>query len=324
MAHLRIGILGQHGDAALHREAWVAAVEANLVSSVQSGTDRYGYARDLETMLSANPVSAVSLFTPTPSRRAMAMDCLSRGISVLTELPMAGDVDSSLSLLATARKSRAHLLSANKFRFSPALQLAKGILGGGGLGDLVSFEVDLSQPRLAGRDSLMPMTAHGLVFEAGWAALDLVQSLFGSPESIHAVRGGRSAVLTLPEPVLLTLSYRGGLQGRIYLQSFSADKRNGTVLSVAGTEGSLEVGWNGSYFCAGQGNPVRFGDGVDSRDAIRQMVMSFCSVLGGDAEPWDDVEDSETVVHWIRAAQKSLEAGRPSELSTPGQAPLAA
>lgn len=313
MAHLRIGILGQHGDAALHRDAWFAAAEANLVAGVHNGTDRNGHARDLETMVSAGPVSGVSLFTPTPSRRAMAMDCLSRGISVLTELPMAGDVESSLSLFAAARKSKAHLLAANKFRFAPALQLARGILGGGALGDVSSFDISLSQPANPGRDALMPMTASGLVFESGWAALDLIHNFFGPPDSIQAVRAARSSVLLMPEPVQLTVSFRGGMQGRIHLHANRSGDRSASVFSAAGTDGSIEIGWTGSYFRAGFGNPARIGDGVDARDAVRQMVMSFCCVLEGDAQPWSSIEESESVVRWIAAAQESLETGRPAE-----------
>jgi predicted dehydrogenase len=125
-----VGHLGSH-----HVRAWSRIEGADLVG----GFDPDPAAREraereltltayesLEAL--ADRVDLVSIAAPTPRHADLALDCLSRGLHVLVEKPMAGSVAEGASMLASARAQKRALFVGQVERFNPAVQAARPYL----------------------------------------------------------------------------------------------------------------------------------------------------------------------------------------------------
>jgi predicted dehydrogenase len=317
MAHLRIGILGRTQEAALHAKAWEDA-NVDVVRFDGASAPGTGYFRELSTVLAGRQVQAVSLCVPAAARRALAVDCLEHGIHVLAELPLAGDPDAAQALLDAARViktgSRTLMVPATPFRFLPDVELVRGILGGGGLGDIKSFRLTLSTPcARTGKEaaSQQPPTGAGILFEVGSHAFDLTRHLFGRPVMIRAMRGDAAAAGLAP--VKLRLSYPGNAIGDVTLAP-ALTAVSAPFLVVEGSEGTIEVGWHASTCrMKGQMSSV-IGSGNQWAPAYRRMAGLFAATLRRGGGPWISLAECYRVLESVRLAQESLVTGRAVDL----------
>ncbi|MEZ5403097.1 MAG: Gfo/Idh/MocA family oxidoreductase [Bryobacteraceae bacterium] len=326
MAHLRIGILGRSEEAALHARAWE---EANVDVVRFDGNARgTGYFRELSTVLAGKRVSAVSLCVPPPARRALAIDCLENGIHVLSEMPLAGDPDAAQALLDAARvakiDTRTLLVPATPYRFLPDVELLRGILGGGGLGEIRNFRLTLSSlATRAGNESMhQPLTGAGHLFDAGSHAFDLVRYLFGRPLLVRATRSGGEG-LAAAATIRIRMSYPGDAVGDIVLAPHSIASAQ-PLLTLEGSEGAIEIGWQRSWCAMGGNKRTAIGSGNSWSAAYRRMTSLFGSTIRRGGGSWITLADSYRILELVRMAQESLASGRATELPSLYQGATAA
>jgi predicted dehydrogenase len=125
-----VGHLGSH-----HARAWSRIEGAVLVGGFDPDPAvRERAARELnltayESLEAlADRVDVVSIAAPTPRHADLALDCLSRGLHVLVEKPMAGSTAEGASMLACARAQKRALFVGQVERFNPAVQAARPYL----------------------------------------------------------------------------------------------------------------------------------------------------------------------------------------------------
>ncbi|MFN7922831.1 MAG: Gfo/Idh/MocA family oxidoreductase [Bryobacteraceae bacterium] len=315
---MRIGIVGAGSEAEQHVQAWRSVAAVTIVRATSS------YSQELRSMLDGEPLSAVSLCSPSPTRRLLAADCLEAGLPVLSELPLSGDVDSARTLLESAsRKPNARLVPANRFRFSSDMQMARGIIGGGSLGDMQSFRMNLTPPFAVGeRTGYQPLSGPGILFDLGWQAVDLASYMFGIPHTIEAARV-RPGTPTASDAVALRLEYAGGLTGEVRLcpSQFHAEPN---LLLATGSDGRIEVGWNQSFFRPQQGEVSRLGDGFSFPEAYNRMMSLFTGVVQGFIPPWTTIAECREILGVIVAAQVALATDRPVPVVPTYRRPMAA
>lgn len=318
MTNLRIGVVGAGSEAEFHIHAWRSVAVVSIARALSS------YSQELRAMLDGEPLSAVSLCSPSPTRRLLAADCLEAGVPVLSELPLTGDVDSARTLLETAsRRATAVLVPANRFRFSSDVQMARGIIGGGSLGDLRTFRMNLAAPFSMGeRTGYQPLSGPGILFDLGWQSLDLAAYLFGVPKTVEAmrIRGGGP---NTSDAVALRLDYGGELRGEVRLcpSQFHAEPH---LVVASGTDGRIEIGWNQSYFRPESGEASRIGDGFDFQEAYNRMMSLFNGVIQGFIPPWTTIAECREVLSVIVAGQVALATDRPVPVAPAFRRPMAA
>ena len=266
---------------------------------------------DPTSLAQATRLDAVLVCTPPASHPDVTIGLLDREIAVLCEKPLAIDSASAEAMCEAAARSGALFAMASKFRYVDDVVRAKSLIASGVVGDVALFEnaftgrVDMSQrwnadARVAGG---------GVLIDNGTHAVDLLRYFLGPIDAVQAVEGKRLQALPVEDTAQLFVRSRDGVMGTIDL-SWSVDKRLDDFLRIHGSEGTLRVGWQGSYY-ARHGAPwVRFGDGYDKLRAFAGQLRNFAAALRGEEALRVTPEDGLASVRVIEAAYRSLEASR--------------
>ncbi|MEM1098911.1 MAG: Gfo/Idh/MocA family oxidoreductase [Planctomycetota bacterium] len=193
MGRLRLGLIGCGGIAGAHAAAVgtlqqagraisiVVAVdplpEARAAMAEKTGATAFASLDDLLAARSAGSVQleAVILCVPPSGRVPMVESCLSAGLAVLAEKPLAPNVQEASALVALAERHPDTLTAvAYCHRFTPALVEMRRLLHAGKVGTPVRFENHfacwhptlqgkwMSDPTLAGGGSLVDTGCHSL------------------------------------------------------------------------------------------------------------------------------------------------------------------
>lgn len=135
MNRVRVGVVGVGHLGRHHARAWSRIDGAALVGGFDpSPAARERAARELglpgfdslDALL--DRVDLVSIAAPTSRHAEVALHCLSRGLHVLVEKPMAQRPEEGESMLAAARAQKRALLVGQVERFNPAVQAASAHL----------------------------------------------------------------------------------------------------------------------------------------------------------------------------------------------------
>jgi|SRR5581483_9232415 len=146
---LRVAVVGARRGA-VH----VAAFQAHPASEVIIVCDadgeraaavaqRYQVPRTLarfEQVLACDDVDIVALATPDPDHAHQALAALEAGKHVLTEIPMATEIEDCYRLIDAVRRSGRHLEMAQQVRWAPYVLAAKALADAGDLGELFYAE----------------------------------------------------------------------------------------------------------------------------------------------------------------------------------------
>jgi len=127
MAVVGVGHLGRHHVrllASMPGVDLIAAVDLDeaRARSVVEGTTAEAVT-DVQSVI--DRVDAVTIAVPTVDHRRLAAECLTRGIHVLVEKPMAASMEDADAMVAAAEASGATLAVGHTERFNPAFRAAQ-------------------------------------------------------------------------------------------------------------------------------------------------------------------------------------------------------
>ncbi|HYQ95695.1 MAG TPA: Gfo/Idh/MocA family oxidoreductase [Candidatus Eisenbacteria bacterium] len=184
MNRLRVGVAGVGHLGSHHARAWSRIEGADLIGGFDpdpAARERAGRELGLQAFETlealADRVDVVSIAAPTPRHADLALDCLTRGLHVLVEKPMAATVAEGASMLAAARAEKRALFVGQVERFNPAVQAARPYL---------------KSPRFIEAHRLAPIVPRGIdvdvILDLMIHDLDLALWLTGSRVTqVHAV-----------------------------------------------------------------------------------------------------------------------------------------
>ena len=121
-----IAIIGQGYMGNAHASAWASAGLAKDIKYICTPRPKEGsvaaavnakYISDLDTVLKDSEIKYVSVCTPTPSHKEIALALLSAGKHVLLEKPMALNVKDAEEIYEASKKSLGSLMIAQVVRF---------------------------------------------------------------------------------------------------------------------------------------------------------------------------------------------------------------
>ncbi|HEX4277455.1 MAG TPA: Gfo/Idh/MocA family oxidoreductase [Bryobacteraceae bacterium] len=304
IAQAYVQALRETPNARLTAVADIDGEAANALAG-QSGCPAYSSHLDLAE---TGEIDAVIVATPPAAHGPISVDFLQRGIPVLCEKPVSTGLDAARLIRKTAREHNVLFTMGSKFRYVQDVVRAREIVNSGILGDVVLFEntfmsfVDMSKRWNSDRR----ISGGGVFIDNGTHSVDIMRYFIGPLEAIHAIEGPEIQGLPVEETVHVTARACGGAVGRMDL-SWSINKQCDDYISIYGSEGTLRVGWKGSFYRQqGCAEWVQFGNGYDKTQAFREQIANFSAAIQGLEKLVIDADDAVASVEVIQAGYRAL------------------
>ena len=308
MRQLRIGVVGQSLDAVLLTQSFEQLYGVDIVP-----VDLPEDPQDITRTLRACRLGGLVVCAPLLKRIYVIRKALDEGLPVLAETPLASELEAVGSLLEERmQRPGPPLIPITPWRFAPDLQLARGILSGGALGDPVSFHVTMPGPETflsptPARIEL-PVSAAAILMHQGWVALDLVRHLVGDVMTVQAKRIRSATANPSLEGVEIAVKCANGWAGTVCLSVEPVTPKTHWV-TLCGTEGSVELGWQASSFVPTEGESARIGQGCFGMENYERLANGFADVASFRVDPWITDGDLLRTLELVQAAHLSLGAG---------------
>ncbi|MFZ6773341.1 Gfo/Idh/MocA family protein [Undibacterium sp. SXout7W] len=313
------GVIGQAHIAVIQ-----ACVEAELASIVDPSPAAQILAKQagvrcfssIDDMLASGQPDAIVLATPNPLHVPQALQCISAGLPVLLEKPVATSVAEGESLLKISQQTGAKILIGHHRAHSPIMHKARQVIASGQLGTLVSVmgSATFMKPDQYFRDGPWRAQVGG-----GPLLLNMIHEvhnlrvLCGDIVAVQAFSSHATRQFDVEDTVAINLRFANGVLGNFMLSDTAACARSWEQTSqenkayasyhdedcyvVTGTNGSLSIPTmrlktyprpeDRSWWKEFEVGTV----GLVRADPLKLQMEHFIRVIKGDAEPLVTVRD---------------------------------
>lgn len=274
--------------------------------------------RSHQEMLRAGGLDAVVVATHASQHRSIVQDCLSAGLHVLVEKPLATTVEDAEAMVASARTAGLVLMVGHTFLYNPAVQRIRSYIEHAELGRILylSFTRTGLGPIREDVNALWDLAPHDLSMLRYWLGSD--------PVDVTA-RGQSYLRDGVEDIVFVTLRYPGDILAGIHVSwldpvkdrrvTIVGDRKMVVFDDVNPTE-KLRIHDRGVSYQPRGGDfaafvaAVRDGDilipRVDAREPLREELMHFVECVRTGRRPLSDAEDGLAVVRVLAWAQAEL------------------
>ena len=329
-----IAIIGQGYMGNAHANAWASAGLADSIKYIctprpiggsVSAATKAKYISDLNIILNDSDVKFVSVCTPTPTHKEIALALLEAGKNVLLEKPMALNLEDANIIEAGAAKSSGSLMIAQVVRFFLGYQELHKVYKSGELGNILSVHARRFSPKPTWANWLGDESqSGGMLVDFSIHDFDQINWYLGKPIEVFAMQ------TTPTGPAEITIKYEGGGVGQV--QSFMNAAPGvpfTSTIDLLGTSGIAHyefsaisateessagnnAGVNSWHVFSSKGNTV---NQIPTDDPYgRQIKYFYDQVQAGN--PFDQTPTSSAVValQVCLAAKASLKEGRPVKI----------
>lgn len=242
------GIFAAHQPALALPEIELVAVSDVNVERGQPVADEFGCAfyPDYKQMLAETRPDVAVLLTPPFLHASIACACLEAGCHVLTEKPMAVQVEEADEMIAAARRYQRLLGVVFQQRNRPEIQAARKLLQEGIIGDVQRVEFSAVWTRPASYFALASWRATwageggGVLTNQAAHNLDLLCYLLGSPKRLFAWTRRQLHQIETEDTVQAQMEWANGALGSLHISTAQADEDE--RIKIVGTKGWLEIG----------------------------------------------------------------------------------
>ncbi len=317
MVDFKLAMVGCGGIGRAYGDAVASIDGAQLVSVVdldaaarRSMAARTG-AVEVADLTGLRGCDAALVLTPPNTHAQVTEALLATGVHVLCEKPLAPDLCDAERMFAAAKAAGRHLMMGSKFRYTPDVSEARGLLDQRVCGDVVLYEnvfcshVDMAQ-RWNGRREI---SGGGVLIDNGCHSVDIARYLLGPLAKVQAQFGRPVQPIDVEDTARMLFQSHSGALGSIDL-SWSIHKQTDAYIRVIGTGGTLEIGWRGSRWKARDAEWQSFGAGYDKVIAFRNQLQNFIAVCRGEAAAVINEQDALASVAVISAAYQSASEER--------------
>jgi predicted dehydrogenase len=256
---------------------------------------------DYVELLDTADIDAAVVCLPNALHAEAATAVLERRRHLYLEKPIATDLDSARSLVATWRQSGAVAMIGFNYRAHPRYEQVQARLRAGRLGQIVS-----ARTVFTGADGAMPdwkrsrATGGGVLLEKGSHHVDLVRFLLGEVVSVQAMLEDRAATLRLRVASGATVESR--------FEEGSADQDR---LELTGRKGRLEIDRHGRWLALHL-DALRKLVRRDYEPSYRRALKRFVDAAGTGKQTSPDLDDGFRSLAVLVAAEKSARTGQPA------------
>lgn len=324
MTSLKIAVVGAGIIGKAHMDLLLASEQCDLAAVVDPNAEAkllaeamgVGYFTSLDTLLSQARPDGIILATPNHLHVEQALACITAGVPVLIEKPVAHSLEAGYSLLEAARAANAKCLVGHHRYHSPIIARAKQIISENLLGDLVAVSASAMFFKPDEYFEQSPWRTHK---GAGPILINMVHEignlryLCGEIVEVQAMSSSAQRNFEVEDTVALCLRFANGALGSFMLSDTAACARSWEQTShenksythypdedcyvIAGTEGSLSIptmrmkrypskagrSWWKPFECSTIN--------VERHDPLAQQLEHFCAVIRGEADPIVTIHD---------------------------------
>jgi predicted dehydrogenase len=335
----RLAIIGAGLIGRRHVEA-IARVKTAEVSCIVDPTrEANAFAREngipwvasIEDMVAAHRPDGAIIATPNALHVPNGLDCISAGIPILVEKPIADDSAAAQQLVDAADAQAVPVLVGHHRRHNPIIKAAKAKIDSGALGRVVSVHAQcwLYKPDDYFNTEWRTKKGAGPVFINLIHDIDLMRHLVGEIESVHAFTSNKTRGHEVEDSAAITARFDSGALGTITVsdtivapwsweltaaENPAYPETGQSCYLIGGTRGSLEVPtgrfWSqdaAPSWWAALNQSVEQPTPLNPLDA---QIEHFCEVIGG-AEPLVSGAEALASLRVIEAIMRSAATGIP-------------
>jgi UDP-N-acetylglucosamine 3-dehydrogenase len=180
---LRVGVVGVGVMGCNHARvlAELPAVElAGIADPDHKQADFVGRTLGCKTVpdvvgLIALGVDAVAIATPTHLHREIALTCISHGIHVMVEKPIASSAEEGREIIAAARRVGVQLMVGHVERFNPAVQAIKEAIRNEEILSIAITRVGPFPPRMSNVGVVIDLAVHDIDLISWFTGSDIIE-----------------------------------------------------------------------------------------------------------------------------------------------------
>jgi len=236
VAVIGVGNMGQH-HARNYSE--IGDVELVAVADISEKlgkplAERFGckYYKNYKDMLEKEQLDIVTIAVPTKFHKDVALDCIEKGINILLEKPIAGNVRDAKKIVEKAKEKGVKFTVGHIERFNPAVIKLKEMMDKGKLGEIVSI----------GNTRIGPMPPQikdaNVVIDIGVHDIDLINWFYGKLPTQILATGGNALNKMQSDYVNIFMKY-GNKSGSVQANWITPAKVRQMV--VCGTKAYVEL-----------------------------------------------------------------------------------
>ncbi len=214
-----------------------------LIQAMSDATGLPSYS-DMDDMLQNEDLDAVVIATPSTSHGALVHKALDHGLHVFCEKPFVLDLEEGEELIALAEQSQLVNQVGYHYRFVGAFREAARVVRSGALGTVHHIRAEAFGPVVlrpqGGTWRLQKNSGGGALYDYACHAIDLANSMMGSPTTVDGVVRHSVFSRDVEDEVYCTLHYPKGASGQLAVNwSDDSHRKMSTKISVWGTNGRL-------------------------------------------------------------------------------------
>lgn len=237
-----IAIIGQGYMSNAHAHAWASAGLANSIKYICTSRPNEGsvpaatnaiYVSDLDIVLNDAEIKYVSVCTPTPTHRDIAIKLLAAGKHVLLEKPIALTISDAKAIAEASDKSSGSLMVAQVVRFFAGYQKLRAASESGDLGKVLSVHARRFSPKPTWATWLEDENqSGGILVDFSIHDFDQLNMYLGNPIEVYATQVAPMG------PTEITVRYEGGGVGQVqsYMKNSAGIPFTSTI-DLLGTDG---------------------------------------------------------------------------------------
>lgn len=299
-----------------------------------SGTERCA---DYVAMLDAHPeIELVGIATESGKHAEIALECISRGVNVIIEKPMAMSMEDADKIITMAEEKGVKVAACHQNRFNLAIQKLRGAVEQGRFGKLSHGSINVRWNR--GRSyyeqapwrgtweqdggTLMNQCIHGIDL-LRWMLGDEVEEIYG------ATRQRFHDYLEAEDVGVAVLKFKNGAVGTVEGTSNVYPKNLEETLYVFGESGTVKVGGTSA-------NNIDVWEFADETEADAEakglqevtsnvygnghtaLYADMVDAIDNDRAPYVDAVAGRNALEIVLAIYKSQKTGEPVKLPLRG------
>jgi len=268
-------------------------------------------------MLSAQPLDAVIVASPSYSHFPIVMDAIACGVHVFCEKPLAHTVADCDRMICAAEHKGIKLMVGHVLRWMPFFQKIHETYQHLG-NPLFAHLIRIERPELWGwyRQS---SKIRSIVHEVGVHELDMLRWLMGEIQQVEAIAAPCSRQdLEVEDTILIQLLFLNGAIGT-YSLSWNCPLEASCGYFIS-TKGGLHYDWRGGNILEtitqdGKRTAVKIEEAEEQNGYYRELEAFFAWMKGG-LPPAVTAQDARAAVAIAEAALQSIRTKHPVDLAS--------